>query len=339
MIDADVHVAPASVDDLAPYLGDYWVDYVANAELSMSPSLQGAYPPAALHGEVPTGVEGLRAELLDADGGPERAVLSCLAAFDVSHNAYFEAALCRAVNDWMRVELLEREPRLAASLALPTLDPVAAAEEIERLGPHPQFVQALLPIRTDAPYGNPRYHPIYAAAERHGIPIGLHAWGRAAYSPTTSGFAGSYLQDYVSNSQVTVQAHVTSLVSEGVFERFPGLRVVLAECGFAWLPFLLWRFDKDWKALWREVPWVKERPSAYVRRHVLATTAPAQLPEDRATIEWLAEMIDAPDVLLYASDHPHRHGGGIEPLLETLGDDGRAAVLHGNAAALYGLAA
>src|SRR5690606_28259514 len=96
--------------------------------------------------------------------------------------------------------------------------------------------------------------------------------------------AASYLQDYVSNSQVTVQAHVTSLVSEGVFERFPGVRVVLAECGFAWLPFLLWRFDKDWKALWREVPWVKERPSAYVRRHIRATTAPAQLPQDRATI-------------------------------------------------------
>ena len=58
-----------------------------------------------------------------------------------------------------------------------------------------------------------------------------------------------------------------SLVSEGVFERFPDLRVVLIECGFAWLPLLLWRFDKDWKGVWREVPWLKHRPSEYVAEH------------------------------------------------------------------------
>jgi uncharacterized protein len=40
---------------------------------------------------------------------------------------------------------------------------------------------------------------------------------------------------------------------------------------------------------------------------------------------------------MYASDHPHRHGGGIEPLLEHLDEAGRAAVLGGNAARLYGL--
>jgi hypothetical protein len=48
------------------------------------------------------------------------------------------------------------------------------------------------------------------------------------------------------------------------------------ERGFSWMPALLWRFDKDWKGVWREVPWVRERPSDYVRGHFRATTEPAQ---------------------------------------------------------------
>ena len=131
-----------------------------------------------------------------------------------------------------------------------------------------------------------------------------------------------------------------SLVSEGVFDRVPSLRVALLECGFSWLPPMLWRFDKDWKAVWREVPWVKDRPSEYVRRHFRATTAPAQLPADAGQAAQLAEMLGAGELLVFASDHPHQHGDGhLEVLLAALGDEGRDAVMHGNAAQLYRLAA
>jgi predicted TIM-barrel fold metal-dependent hydrolase len=103
---------------------------------------------------------------------------------------------------------------------------------------------------------------------------------------------------------------------------------------------MLWRFDKDWKAVWREVPWLKAKPSEYVQRHFRATTAPAQMPADRDQAAKLAEMLGAGEFLLFASDHPHRHGdGNLETLLEVLDDGGREAVMHGNAAALYGLTA
>jgi hypothetical protein len=138
---------------------------------------------------------------------------------------------------------------------------------------------------------------------------------------------------------MVAQAQVLSLVSEGVFDRVPALRVVLLECGFSWLPPLLWRFDKDWKAVWREVPWVKDKPSEYVRRHVRAATAPAQLPADPTQAAQLAEMLAASEMLVFASDFPHEHGdGNLDTLLEVLDDAGREAVLRGNAAALYGLA-
>jgi uncharacterized protein len=339
-IDCDAHCAPESIDALLPYFDDYWREYVADAGVQLSPTLNGAYPPGArtTGGPVPTSAAALAGALLDRDG-TRYAILNCLSAFDTSRNAYFEAAMAKAINDWLRAEWLDRDERLRASLVVPTLDVEAAAREIDRIGADRRFVQVLLPVRSDARYGQQRYHPIYEAAERHGLAVALHAWGRAGNAPTGSGFTHYYLEDYLSNSQLIVQAQLTSLVSEGVFDRFPALRVALLECGFSWLPFLLWRLDKDWKAVWREVPWLKSKPSDYVYRHFRATTQPAQLPADPTQRAEAAELVRARDFLMFASDHPHDHGDGGEALLGVLDDDGRDAVLRGNAAHFYSLEA
>ena len=53
------------------------------------------------------------------------------------------------------------------------------------------------------------------------------------------------------------QAQVLSLVSEGVFDKFPDLRVALIETGVTWMPSLMWRFDKEWRGLRNLTPWVK----------------------------------------------------------------------------------
>jgi len=337
-IDCDAHCAPASIEALLPYFDDYWHGYVADAGVQLSPNVTGAYPAGARTSgsPVPTSADELADQLLDP-GGARYAVVNCLSAFDASRNAYYEAALARALNDWLRAEWLDRDDRLRASLVIPTLDVPAAVAEIERLGDDARFVQVLLPVRSDARYGNTRYHPIYEAAERHGLAVGLHAWGRAGNAPTQTGFTHTYIEDYLANSQLIVQAQVTSLVAEGVFDRFPALRVALLECGFAWLPFLLWRLDKDWKAVWREVPWLKAKPSEYVYRHFRATTEPAQLPKDAKQVAEAAELIRPRDFLMFASDHPHDHGDRGALLLRTLDGDDRDAVLRDNAARFYSL--
>jgi uncharacterized protein len=237
----------------------------------------------------------------------------------------------------MRSEFLARDERLRASLVVSTVAPDDAVLEIERVGEDPGFVQVLLPVRSDLPWGHKTNHATFAAARSAGLQVGLHAWGRAGKAPTPSGFTTTYLEDYLGNQPIA-QAQVLSFVSEGVFERFPDLRVVVTECGFAWLAPLLWRFDKDWKGVWREVPWVKRRPSEYVHEHFRFTTAPAHLPSDPAALDQLLEMMDAPGMLMYASDHPHEHGDAIPALLDQLTDGERRRVLRGNADALYELA-
>ena len=345
MIDSDVHCAPASIDALAPYLSDYWRQYLDGAGLRVH-GLIDAYPPEAPTSAsgrargfpapaVPSGYEALRERVLD-EGDADVVVLNCLTALEAHRNPYYAAALATAVNDWIRDEFLERDARLRASIAVSIAAPEDAVAEIERRAEDPRYVQVLLPVRSELPWGHRINHPIFAAAERHGLAVGLHAWGRSGQSPTPTGFTTTYFEDYLAN-QTIAQSQLISLVCEGVFERYPELQVALIECGFAWLAPLLWRFDKDWKGIWREVPWVKRLPSEYVYRHVRATTAPGHLPREQRAIRQLLEMMDVARLLAYASDYPHEHGDGLQMLLAELDAEAREAVLGTNAAVLYGL--
>ena len=85
------------------------------------------------------------------------------------------------------------------------------------------------------------------------------------------------------------------------------------------------------------MPWVTEKPSEIVHRHVRVSSEPAQLPADPEQIAQVSDMMRAGELVLFSSDHPHDHGPGTEALLSVLGDGGREAVLRGNAAELLGL--
>jgi len=334
-VDADTHVAPASLADLALYLPAYWRDYVEGAAMRLDPTQAGAYPPGAVAGAAPGDLETLRAQVLDvpAPGGTpvDVAVLSATSAFDVSRNPYFDAALCRALNDWVAATFLDHDPRLRGSIAVPSGDPEAAVDEIRRRADDHRFVQVLLPVRGhDHRYGHRRFLPLFEAIVEHGLVAGVHAWGRAGSAATTTGFTHTYLQDYLAQGQIA-QGQLTSLVVEGVLGRLPALRIVVAECGFSWLPPLVWRLDKEWKGIWREVPWVTRPPSEYLRTQVRLTSTPAHLPTDPAELAESLAILDPASLVLYAGDHPHLHGDGTERLLAALGPAARAAVLGGNA--------
>jgi hypothetical protein len=346
-IDCDVHVEPPSMGALLGYIDPYWHELIRGGRLGVGHRLypesepMSARPEARAAGSFPPhSYAELRAQFLEP-AQPAAAILSCVATFQGSRNPYFEAALTTAVNNWVRDEFLDRDQRLRGSIVVPSFHPEAAAAEIDRLGGDRRFVQVLLPVRSETPWGNVRYRAIHEAASRNRLPITLHAWGPWGMAPTATGTAATYYEDYLYNSQIIAPNQVLSLVAEGVFDRYPDLRVCLAELGFAWLPSLLWRFDKDWKALWRETPWVRDKPSRYVREHVRLTTSPTLIPGrvPASELAQLADMLDAGHMLLYASDYPHDHGDDAAGnLLAVLSEADRESVLSKNAAAFFGIA-
>ena len=163
---------------------------------------------------------------------------------------------------------------------VPYEDGAAAAQEIERCAADPAFAQVFMLTRSSEPAGNRRYWPIYEAAERHGLPVALHVFGASGHPYTGAGWPSYYVEEGAGHS-TSCQTVVTSLVIEGVFERFPGLKVVIVEGGFAWLPPLAWRLDKLFERMRGEVPHLKRKPSEYIREHIWVTTQPMEEPDDR----------------------------------------------------------
>ena len=329
-VDVDIHCSPTSIRDLTVHMATYWRNYVVEGGVMLSPTQGSAYPAAARPGGIPAhGIDELPL-------GTDTAVLTCTSSFHCNRNPYYEAALCRAVNDWLLAEWHDRDERLKVGIVVPTLDTDAAVAEVERLGGHRAVVAVVLPVHTDTRWGNVRNRPVLRAAAEHDLVVTLHAWGRTGNAPNPSGITHSYLEDYLANSQVVAQGQLTSLVTEGVFKQLPGLRVTVAECGSTWLPALLWRFDKDWKGVWREVPWLDRPPSEVVREHVRFSTAPIHLPPDPVAARQALDLL-GPQLLMFASDHPHDHGPGAERLRAALTESELEAVMGGTAVEWYRL--
>jgi predicted TIM-barrel fold metal-dependent hydrolase len=103
-------------------------------------------------------------------------------------------------------------------------------------------------------------------------------------------------------------------VVEGVFVKFPALKVVLIESGVAWLPAALWRLDKTWRGVRSETPWLEQLPTGTVREHVRLTMQPFDAPPTRRQLEILLEQLGSDRMLLFATDYPHWHFDGDEAL-------------------------
>ena len=305
---------------LAPYLDDFWRDsveargitslesisYPANAPLTARPDWRGK------NGLAATGVADVQRHVFD-ELGASIAILNCLYGIQLVFAEDMAAAFARAVNDWVAKEWLDRDPRLRASIVVPLQNVEHAVDEIERCAADRRFVQILVLAMGEVPLGRRSLWPIYAAAERHGLPLGIHAGSAYRHPVTSLGWPSWYVEDYAAQAQ-GFQSQLVSLICEGVFAKFPTLKVVLIESGVTWLPGFLWRFAKFWRGLRTEVPWVDRSPTDIVRDHIRLTIQPLDAPADGDEVARALDHLDSDEILLYSSDFPHWQFDGKETI-------------------------
>jgi hypothetical protein len=325
LIDCDVHQTISGPEVLYPYLSSVYREHIAG---------QGMLLPHGGYFNVPQGFHrpDLRQpqESLDGVGGaPSRNFVTyemmraqhldlwnvdrvLLTGSSVYHAAVnpdpdFAAALCRAFNDWTLEHWAARDERFIVAIAVAPLDPQRAVEEIRRLAGHPQVKAIMLPTGSRLPYGNRHFHPIWQACEEAGLVVGIHIGAEGAGlagPPTGVGYPTYYIETRMARPQMAM-AHSVSFIAEGVFERFPNLKVLIVEVDQFWLAGLMWHMDADWKSLRDQTPWLRRKPSEYVLEHIRVGSQPLMEPETNEQLLVMLDAIHAERTLVYASDWPH----------------------------------
>jgi predicted TIM-barrel fold metal-dependent hydrolase len=247
------------------------------------------------------------------------------------------AIYASAINGFFIENWLPTDARYHLGIMIAPHDSARAAVEIRRRQATPRVAGILLPL-LNILMGDRHYYPIYRAAVQHGLPVIVHPTGpEAAYygAPVVAGgVPATFIERHVALPQIA-QANISSLILNGVFERFPDLRVVFAGYGFAWLIALQWRMDMDWRRLRRETPWVRRAPSDYIHDHVRLTLQPME-EAGPAQFAKLLEMLAADRTLLFSSDYPHWDRVDMAELAARFPERCRAAVLRESALGTFG---
>src|ERR1700757_829106 len=159
--------------------------------------------------------------------------------------------LARRANDRLNESVRAHPQRFAAFAAIPTPDPKAAADELERTVTRYGFKGALINGTTNGVFfDDRRFWPICERAAALDVPLYLH--------PTMPHPAviETYYKDYVQDWPMILRAawgftvetatQGVRMVLSGVFDAYPKLKIILGHLGEG-LPFLLWRIDAGFR--------------------------------------------------------------------------------------------
>ena len=263
----------------------------------------------------------------------------------------FAIGASRAHNRAM-IEFCSVDPRLLPTLYVPLADldrAGALAREAIDMG------AAALLVASGCPAGHSPSHigldPVWQAASDAAVPIVFHVGGTGPLidrnyfqnglpiPPDFHGGAENFRSvDYMGIPGPPAQTLAT-MIFDGVFERFPNLRVGVIEQGAIWVPSWLRQMESAFDAFVRHEDRLQRlsmRPSEYVRRQIRFTPYPTE------DVGWIVANA-GPEVVLFSSDYPHVEGGRrpierFEASLGGVGDDVRRAFYHDNFVDLMGSA-
>lgn len=296
--------------------GDQYADWWCYEDLrrplerlqaSVSFGFDHIIPGPTTYDEILPGTYDPSARLLDMDKNAMQASL-CFPTFPrFCGQTFLEAQdkelalLCvRAYNDWMVEEwCAPSSGRLWPLCLVPLWDPVLAADEIRRNAQ--RGVRAVTFPEGPAKLGLPSIHtgdwaPFFTACDETHTVICTHI-GSSSSMPITSVDAPPMVMATLSVSN-SMGALLDFLFS-GVFERYPRVKLSLAEGQIGWLPYVLERADKTWlkNRQWADTQ-LTRRPSEYFRDHVFACFF-----DDTHGVEAIDRIGE--DNVMFEVDYPH----------------------------------
>lgn len=354
IVDNDVHTAYRTEEirgKIADRLEEPYKTYLNSDNLNYSAYPRDSFPKAGLltsggrtEDTVAGTPEGIQDELID-DFGVDIAILNSLQKFDLLPQRERAVREMRAVNDVFIEHFLDEYDEFVGLAMLQTQDPQAAAEEIDRLASEDGIVGGLiLNGASDKPLGDPIYDTIYKAAEDNGLPIAYHSSANGYTQNRRFPFMYNDLQTY---SALHALSHpfanmvtATSLMTNGVPEKFPGLDFVFLEMDLGIVPLLYGRLNREAKQESYELPLMEKAPEEYMRDQFYWGTQPIPEPMNDQHVRDVIDIIGA-DNLLFATDFPHQDfdnpAATIDRYFGHLPEEDQDKIMYKNASAVYGL--
>ena len=217
------------------------------------------------------------------------------------------AAICHAVNAWLLEYCSADTKRLRPVGLIPCQDPPAAVKELEFLA-KAGATTAMLPTNVyGINLGEAMFDPIYDAAQSIGMPLSVHPQTGHDGDYGVSGVMGAgsrrffkYVYVHMTAFPFELMIAMMHMIGEGVFDRFPKLKVGFMEGGAGWLPFWMERFDEHIEKLAPQMPDLKRRPSEIIRSEQVTLTCESE----ESGLDRVFAAAGGKTVL-YASDYCH----------------------------------
>ncbi len=236
------------------------------------------------------------------------------------------------VNDFLALEIQRHPGRFAGFAHLAMQDPKEAVKELERCVKQLAFKGALINGHTNGVYlDDQSYIPFWETLNELDVPLYLHP---ASSFDLPHMFAGHpELMGPTWGWTVETATHALRLIVSGLFDRLPGLKVILGHMGEA-LPFMLWRFDSRWE-ISKHSKKLDKSLSQYVRDNFFITTSGAC---DNAPLICSIEAIGA-DNVLFSTDYPFESAQIAADFIEkaSVSEDVRKKICYQNAERLLKL--
>lgn len=245
-------------------------------------------------------------------------------------------SLSEAFAAYMCDRVVDPKNGIYSMIIAPHQDPEYASQIIYKYADNPGMCAVcLITAAVSPPLGDERYDPIYRAAQDVGLPIVYHANGSSIDQFPVRGFQ-QFLETHTLGFLFYNFCSITSMIVQGVPERFPGLKFTFQEAGLFYIPMLMYRLDAGYKKRRAEAPLLKKLPSEYMMDFYYGTQ-PLEEPNDIDHMRMLFEMVDAPNTLIFSTDYPHWDYDRPSRITELpfLTDDEKVRILSGNALEFY----
>ena len=246
--------------------------------------------------------------------------------------------LSKGYMEYMLDQVLDPSEGIYTAIAAPHQDPEAIVDLIDEYGDEKSVVGVCMITKgPEPPLGHRRYDEVYEAAQKKGLPIIFHAGGSSLDDFYVSGFE-RFIESHSLGFLWANMAQLTSVVMQGIPEKFPKLDFVFQEAGTHWVPAYMGRLDGEYMKRRAEATMLTKRPSEYIKEMYFGIQ-PIEHPFDMKFMEESWRAMGGADSLMYASDYPHWDYDPPAAItdLPFLSDGEQAQILGGNAEEVFGI--